>query len=134
VLDSTASGSVEQALRSKLTAAASDGAALERTVQAARWLGLLSPTEQVGVSSVAPRNSKGQVSVLDVFCELLERKLAYAGEERDVVLLHHTFGVRWADGKRETRTSSLISYGGEGGKLGRVGGDSPPLCSVFLLQ
>lgn len=37
--------------------------------------------------------------------------MAYARGERDLVMLQHTFVVQWADGTRETRTSTLEAYG-----------------------
>jgi hypothetical protein len=40
----------------------------------------------------------------------------YIGAERDMVLLYHKFGIQWPDGRKEQRTSTLISYGGDGGE------------------
>jgi hypothetical protein len=105
---------------------------IERTISAARWLGLLSGAEPVSASPVAPKTADGRVSVLDAFCHLLERRLAYTGEERDVVILHHTFGIRWPTGQQEKRHSTLISYGGDGGKTGRKGGPYHPFRSGIL--
>eukprot|EP00939_MAST-03C_sp_MAST-3C-sp1_P003035 g3035.t1 len=50
-------------------------------------------------------------SLLQSFSGLLAEKLTYDREERDMCLMHHSFGVELADGTRETRTSSLIAFG-----------------------
>ena len=37
------------------------------------------------------------LSVLDSFCELLQTKLVYGPHERDMVIMHHEFGIKWSD-------------------------------------
>lgn len=54
-------------------------------------------------------------SVLDTFCALLQEKLAYQPGERDMAIMHHEFGVEYANGKKETRTSTYVGYGSEQG-------------------
>jgi alpha-aminoadipic semialdehyde synthase len=43
-------------------------------------------------------------SVLDVFCDLLQAKLIYEPNERDMVIMHHEFGIRWSG----DRTVSIL--------------------------
>ncbi len=56
-------------------------------------------TIRLGIFSTTKEVSK-QNSYLDTFCEILKEKLQYEHFERDMILLHHIFGVEWADGKR----------------------------------
>ncbi|KAJ3099440.1 hypothetical protein HK100_004883, partial [Physocladia obscura] len=37
--------------------------------------------------------------------------LVYSNNERDLVVMHHVFGVEWSDGKKNELTSTLIAYG-----------------------
>ena len=37
--------------------------------------------------------------------------MQYEEGERDMVALQHKFGIEWADGTTETRTSTLVDYG-----------------------
>ena len=69
-------------------------------VDACEWLGLFSD-ELVGK---AP-------SVMDAFCNLLQRKLGYGPSERDMVILHHIFEIENGNGQWERKTSTLVSYG-----------------------
>ena len=39
-------------------------------------------------------------SMFDAFCSLLQEKLVYAPGERDMVIMHHIFGIEWKDGKK----------------------------------
>ena len=48
---------------------------------------------------------------MEAFSNLLADRLVYEERERDMVAMHHEFGVELADGTRETRTSSLLAYG-----------------------
>nr|OQO24674.1 Saccharopine dehydrogenase [NADP(+), L-glutamate-forming] [Rachicladosporium sp. CCFEE 5018] len=73
-----------------------------------RWIGVFSSTERI-----EPRSTP-----LDVLCASLEKKMQYEKGERDMVMLQHKFFIEWADGKKETRTSTLVEYGepeGSGG-------------------
>jgi alpha-aminoadipic semialdehyde synthase len=58
---------------------------------------------------------------LDVLSVNLAKRLVYEPGERDLVCLHHEFGVTEADGKRSTRTSTLVAYGDEDLTIGRGG-------------
>ena len=45
------------------------------------------------------------------FTALLEEKLTYTPQERDLCLMHHEFGVELKDGGTEVLTSTLLAYG-----------------------
>jgi saccharopine dehydrogenase-like NADP-dependent oxidoreductase len=76
-------------------------------VQNLRWLGLFAQ-EKTGV--------QGE-TVADAMVELLNRKLRLAAEAHDVVILQHSFEVRYpaAGGRRERITATLIADGEPGG-------------------
>ncbi|KAJ3014576.1 hypothetical protein HKX48_005081 [Thoreauomyces humboldtii] len=74
---------------------------LKTVVEALEWLGMLSHD--------TPVNPSG--SVMDAFCAHLQRRLVYAPGERDMVAMHHEFGIQWRDGSKEKRTSTLFAYG-----------------------
>ncbi|EOR04106.1 Saccharopine dehydrogenase [NADP(+), L-glutamate-forming] [Wallemia ichthyophaga EXF-994] len=76
----------------------------ERILSGLRWIGLFS-TEMT-----TPRGN-----LLDTLCATLEKKMQYEQGERDMVMLQHKFGIVWADGRKETRTSTLLDYGTPGG-------------------
>jgi len=65
-----------------------------------RWLGLFSSDQTI------PRGNP-----LDTLCATLEKKMAFAEGERDILILQHKFGVELKDGTQQTRTSTLIEYG-----------------------
>ncbi|GAB9474451.1 Alpha-aminoadipic semialdehyde synthase [Globisporangium polare] len=70
-----------------------------------QWLGVYDPA--------TPLTNSG--SVIDTFCTLLMEKLAYQPGERDMAIMHHEFGIEYANGKKETRTSTYVGYGSEQG-------------------
>lgn len=76
----------------------------------ARILGGLS---WIGLFSDEPAPAKG--NALDALCATLERKMQFGPNERDMVLLQHRFEIEHADGRRETRTSTLCDFGEVGG-------------------
>ncbi|KAL8243968.1 hypothetical protein R6Q59_010226 [Mikania micrantha] len=55
---------------------------------------------------------------LDTLCGRLEHMLSYQPGERDLVMLQHKFVIEWADGKMETRTSTLELLGDPNGYSG----------------
>ncbi|KAJ3304871.1 saccharopine dehydrogenase (NADP+, L-glutamate-forming) [Kappamyces sp. JEL0829] len=65
-----------------------------------RWLGMFSST---------PVQNKG--NYLDTLCATLESKMQYEEGERDMVMLQHKFEIEWADGGKETRTSTGLWFG-----------------------
>jgi alpha-aminoadipic semialdehyde synthase len=78
---------------------------LNQLQSAIKWLELDSKNQQV----------KPVETVFDAFCDLLEHKLAFGDGERDMVAMHHEFGIRWGNGKNEQRTSTMITYGDPNG-------------------
>lgn len=76
----------------------------ERILAGFKWLGMFSSTP------ITPRGNP-----LDTLCATLEEKMQYEEGERDLVILQHKFGIEWADGSNEVRTSTLVDYGVPGG-------------------
>lgn len=77
-----------------------DNADKERILNGFKWLGLFSEKQ------ISPRRNP-----LDTLCATLEELMQYEDNERDFVMLQHKFGIEWADGSREVRTSTLAEYG-----------------------
>ena len=77
----------------------------QNTIDAMNWLGLFDKSRNV---------EKEFDTNLDAFSHLLQGKLAYSQDERDMILLHHNFVV--FNPKLQTRRSiqvSLCEYGNE---------------------
>lgn len=72
----------------------------ERILAGFRWIGLFSDEPTI------PRGN-----ALDTLCAVLEQKMQYAPDERDMVMLQHKFEIENADGSKEVRTSTLCEYG-----------------------
>lgn len=72
----------------------------DRIISGLKWIGIFSEQK------ITPRGTP-----LDTLCATLEEKCKYESGERDMVMLQHKFGIEWADGKTETRTSTLVDYG-----------------------
>ena len=66
-----------------------------------RWMGLFS------TALLTPRAG----NLLDTLSARLDTLMAYAPGERDLLMLQHKFVIEWADGRSETRTSTLEAYG-----------------------
>jgi len=75
-----------------------------RIIEGLRWIGLFS-SEQV--------TKRG--TPLDSLCATLEAKMEFGPGERDLVFLQHRFHIEWKDGKKETRTSTLVENGDPNG-------------------
>lgn len=71
-----------------------------RILSGLAWVGIFSDEQ------ITPRGNP-----LDTLCATLEKKMQYEGEERDMVMLQHKFEIEHADGRKETRTSTLVEYG-----------------------
>ncbi|CAO3601197.1 unnamed protein product [Absidia cylindrospora] len=54
-----------------------------------------------------------QDKALDIFSSLLTHQLAYQAGEKDMVAMHHEFGIESKDGQKEIITSTMIQYGQE---------------------
>jgi len=50
-------------------------------------------------------------NVLDILSDLLQEKLVYKGDEKDMIILQHKFTVENADKSKELITSTLIDFG-----------------------
>lgn len=72
----------------------------ERILSGFLWLGFFSETQ------IVPKGNP-----LDTLCGRLEELMQYEEGERDMVALQHKFGIEWADGTTEVRTSTLVDYG-----------------------
>lgn len=76
----------------------------KRIIAGLKWLGLFSDNK------TTPRGN-----ALDTLCATLEEKMQYEEGERDLVCLQHKFGIEWANGETEIRTSTLVDYGNPDG-------------------
>lgn len=76
----------------------------ERILSGLRWIGIFSD------EAITPRGN-----ALDTLCASLEKKMQFEAGERDMVMLQHKFEIEHADGRRETRTSTLVEYGDPAG-------------------
>ncbi|SCU92239.1 LADA_0F15324g1_1 [Lachancea dasiensis] len=76
----------------------------ERILNGFSWLGLFSDNK------IHPKGN-----ALDTLCATLEELMQFEEGERDMIILQHKFGIEWADGTPETRTSTLVAYGQPGG-------------------
>lgn len=56
-----------------------------------------------------------QDNFLDILSDQMKRKLYYKEDEKDMILMQHTFIVRNSDGSRDKIISTLIDYGIPGG-------------------
>lgn len=84
-----------------------DASLQQRILAGLQWLGLFSSAK------TTPRGNP-----LDTLCATLEEKMQFEDGERDLVMLQHKFGIEWADGKKEIRTSTLCLNGDPYGSKG----------------
>ncbi|KAI9430119.1 saccharopine dehydrogenase [Lactarius indigo] len=82
-----------------------DASETVRVISGLRWIGLFSE------EPVVPRAG----NLLDTLCARLEKLMAYAPGERDLVMLQNKFVVERADGTEQILTSTLEAYGTPGG-------------------
>ncbi|KAK3176562.1 Saccharopine dehydrogenase [NADP(+), L-glutamate-forming] [Lepraria neglecta] len=99
-----------------------DTAEKTRILEGLRWVGLFSS------DPIIPRSTP-----LDTLCATLEKKMAYEEKERDLVFLQHKFEIEHADGKNETRTSTLCVYGDPEGYSAMAKTVGVP-CGVAVMQ
>lgn len=69
-----------------------------------KWVGIFSEEK------IIPRGNP-----LDTLCATLEKKMQFEEGERDLVMLQHKFEIEDKDGRKETRTSTLVEYGNPAG-------------------
>lgn len=94
----------------------------ERIINGLKWLGLFSDKK------ITPKKN-----ALDTLCATLEELMQYEEGERDLVCLQHKFGIEWADGTTETRTSTLVDYGNPEGYSSMAKLVGVP-CAVAVLE
>ncbi|KAH8555677.1 Saccharopine dehydrogenase-domain-containing protein [Umbelopsis sp. PMI_123] len=75
--------------------------------EALEWLSLTNGN----VSSAPAFPAANEITPLDAFSALLASKLSYQPGERDMIAMHHEFGVINRNGDPHTMTSTLITYG-----------------------
>jgi len=85
-----------------LACADNDAEEAERAMEALEWLGVLGTDERVAESDTP---------VVDSFCAVLESKLQFDENERDMILMHHVIEASFEDGTKEVHNSSLRVYG-----------------------
>ncbi|KAF9971118.1 hypothetical protein BGZ73_005985 [Actinomortierella ambigua] len=95
------------AIADKLNLPASH-AQVGKVADALQWLSLMPSAHMSEKNQFTATHS---TTTLDSFCALLMNKLKYQPLERDMVILHHEFGIELKDGSEQTRTSTLVSYG-----------------------
>ena len=90
----------------------------QRVFEALSWLGVFSLSEpfndmalSVNDASVRPE------SLLDAFCALLQRKLAFQPDERDLVILTHKFMIELCKPSSSSSPSSPSSPSSSSGEL-----------------
>lgn len=72
-------------------------------MEAISWLGLQT---KLALQGPAP---------IDALCALLEKKLTFSDNEKDMVAMYHTVNGRMPDGSMEHHTSRLLAFGVPGG-------------------
>ena len=95
---------------------------------------VISKFRDLGLFSDAPISPRG--SIMRTLSALLEEKCQFLPDEVDIVLLQHTFEISWADGRTETRTSSLEAYGEPNGysAMAKLVGVPCGMAVQFLLE
>eukprot|EP01017_Pseudomicrothorax_dubius_P050917 TRINITY_DN9713_c0_g1_i2.p1 TRINITY_DN9713_c0_g1~~TRINITY_DN9713_c0_g1_i2.p1 ORF type:complete len:327 (-),score=98.32 TRINITY_DN9713_c0_g1_i2:118-1038(-) len=61
----------------------------------------------------AQKLKNGGRTILEIFCDHLQKKLVYKPGEKDAVYMQHIFKVLYPNGKKKTITSTLIRFGTE---------------------
>jgi len=92
------SENIEERVRTYL-----NGNITDHALQAMDWLGLFSK-EPMGREEDTP---------FEITSDLMLQKMMIGKEERDMVVLQHTFLVERADGKKEVVKSTMIDYGSQ---------------------
>ena len=71
------------------------------TIKAIEWVGLLSD-EAVGVEKTSP---------FDLVSDMMISKMMIEEDERDMVVMQHTFHAKYKDGSEEVITSEMLDFG-----------------------
>jgi len=72
----------------------------KKVMDALKWLGIMDESRGVGNDTL-----------IDGLCQLLESKLTFGPEERDMVLMHHEIIIEMEKGQKEGHSSSLMVFG-----------------------
>jgi alpha-aminoadipic semialdehyde synthase len=75
---------------------------IDSLYQSLHWLGLDDPDLKV-----YPKSE----TIQDALSMLLQKKLRYQETERDMVVMHHEFGIEQINGQKQFQTSTLVVYG-----------------------
>lgn len=96
------------------------------TLKKLKWLGLLSGTK-------LPLK---QASPFDMFAHILQEKLVFNKNERDMLIQHHEFTAKYPDGKQKKSTSTLTDFGIVGGdsSMSRTVGLPAAIAAKFILE
>lgn len=71
-----------------------------------KWLGIVDANR----TSVLPKSANNTL-VVDAFCDVLQAKLCYQNDERDMVVMHHMIEAAFEGGRKESHNSSLTVFG-----------------------
>ena len=117
---------VRAALQARLSAATTFTGDVGVALGFFEWLGLLSASEHA-----ARRGSP-----MGALASLLEERLKYGPQERDMVVMQHAFGIEHADGRRERLTATLTAFGEPGGHsaMARTVGFPVGISTALILQ
>lgn len=77
-----------------------DAVEAERTMDCLQWIGMMDQTPILSTDSV-----------VNNFCKILEDKLSYGVDERDMVIMHHRIKATFEDGSAEYHRSFLKVFG-----------------------
>eukprot|EP01103_Thecamoeba_quadrilineata_P005672 TRINITY_DN15441_c0_g1_i1.p1 TRINITY_DN15441_c0_g1~~TRINITY_DN15441_c0_g1_i1.p1 ORF type:complete len:923 (-),score=158.70 TRINITY_DN15441_c0_g1_i1:152-2920(-) len=101
----------------------SDAGSLDLGISVLRKLGLTEPGTEKSAGRVnrafqwlglySDENVPQTGNLLDAVSQLLQQKLKYEKNERDLVVMKHNFTIRLPSGKKEDRSSTLVVYGDE---------------------
>ena len=97
------------------------------TIEKLKWLGFFSD-EKVTLE---------EGTAIDVFSEVLQKKLCYGKNERDMIALHHEFIAEWPDQRRKQLiTSTMVDFGISGGEtaMARTVGLPAAIATKLLAQ
>ncbi|KAJ1950434.1 hypothetical protein EC988_004390 [Linderina pennispora] len=72
---------------------------------------LLLSLEELGMLPGQQSEPLNAPTALDALSTILQKSLVYGPGERDLVCLHHEFGIEHSSGQYEVRNSSLVVYG-----------------------
>jgi len=94
----------------------------QRIINGLKWVGLFSDDK-----------IEARGNPLDTLCATLEKKMQYEEGERDLVMLQHKFEIEHANGRKETRTSTLCEFGDPKGYSAMAKLVGVP-CAVAVMQ